>query len=145
MTGFFSAERFAALKYRERNLPSKVFSGLSADVVAKASCSPRTTPSREIVCLSLSEPVSSILPSSSSTYLIGVCDGLRDAEVMGEGKWVLDVAVAWLAASWAYQGLVVIYDLGAAVTVALGAYDAWEWPSMFGPLGEAWSVRQMWG
>ncbi len=54
------------------------------------------------------------------------------------------ILIGWLGGAWAMNGINWLYSTAAALTVALGIYQPWEWPPLFGPLSEAWSVRQMW-
>ena len=58
--------------------------------------------------------------------------------------YICDVVIGWCGASWAYNGLNCYYRLCTAVSVAVGLCEQWEWPPLFGPLSDAWSVRQLW-
>ena len=77
-------------------------------------------------------------------YLIGFC---REAQADSDDallSLVFDVATGWCGACWAYNGINAIYRFAAAVSVAIGLCEQWEWPPMFDKLSDGWSVRQMW-
>ncbi|GFN12541.1 hypothetical protein AtubIFM55763_003202 [Aspergillus tubingensis] len=57
---------------------------------------------------------------------------------------VVNAIVGWLGAVWIWDRLNCAYRLAAALGVATGATETWEWPPLMGPLKDAWSVRQMW-
>ena len=57
---------------------------------------------------------------------------------------LLDVAIGWLSAAYTWHSMNMLTSIGAAVTVAAGVFEQWEWPPFFGPLKEMWSVRQAW-
>ena len=44
-----------------------------------------------------------------------------------------------------YAGLQLTYGLGASITVALGLCRTCDWRPLFGPLGDAYTVRRFWG
>ena len=77
-------------------------------------------------------------------YFIGVATGGKLYTDNLIAIRTFDVIIGWSGACWAYHGLNCYYRLGAAVSVAVGLCDQWEWPPLFGPLSDAWSVRQMW-
>jgi hypothetical protein len=56
----------------------------------------------------------------------------------------LDAAIGWSGAIWVWDRLNCFYSLVAALSVACGLCDTWEWPPLTGQLRDAWSVRQMW-
>lgn len=55
-----------------------------------------------------------------------------------------NTVVGWAGAIWVWDRLCCAYCLAAALGVAVGLSDTWEWPPLMGRLGDAWSVRQMW-
>jgi hypothetical protein len=57
---------------------------------------------------------------------------------------VVNAIVGWSGAVWVWDRLNCAYRLAAALGVATGATEIWEWPPLMGPLKDAWSVRQMW-
>ncbi|GAA90453.1 hypothetical protein AKAW_08567 [Aspergillus luchuensis IFO 4308] len=57
---------------------------------------------------------------------------------------VFNAIVGWSGAVWIWDRLNCAYRLAAALGVATGATETWEWPPLMGPLKDAWSVRQMW-
>jgi hypothetical protein len=57
---------------------------------------------------------------------------------------VADAVVGWSGAVWVWDRLNCAYLLAAALGVATGVTEPWEWPPLMGPLKDAWSVRQMW-
>lgn len=79
-----------------------------------------------------------------SVYMIGRAISARESCTLSAPPWFWNVVVGWAGGSWAYNGVDAAYNLGAALTVAVGLCKPWEWPPMFGPLKKAWSVRQMW-
>lgn len=79
-----------------------------------------------------------------SVYAIGLAIAARESPRLSASSWIWSVVIGWAGGSWAYNGVDAAYNLGAALTVAVGLCEPWEWPPMFGPLKEAWSVRQMW-
>jgi len=56
----------------------------------------------------------------------------------------LDVIIGWSGAIWVWDRLNCFYSLLAALSVAIGLCETWEWPPLTGLLKDAWSVRQMW-
>ncbi|KAF2814356.1 uncharacterized protein BDZ99DRAFT_380904 [Mytilinidion resinicola] len=57
---------------------------------------------------------------------------------------VANAIVGWSGATWVWDRLNCAYRLAAALGVATGTTETWEWPPLMGPLKDAWSVRQMW-
>jgi hypothetical protein len=57
---------------------------------------------------------------------------------------ITNAAIGWSGATWVWDRLNCFYCLAAAVSVALGICDTWEWPPLTGDIRDAWSVRQMW-
>jgi hypothetical protein len=57
---------------------------------------------------------------------------------------ITNAIVGWSGAVWVWDRLNCAYRLAAALGVATGLTKPWEWPSLMGPLRDAWSVRQMW-
>ena len=67
-------------------------------------------------------------------------------ELGGQG-WqsiFLNVMMGWTGAIWVWDRLNCFYSLLAALSVAIGLCETWEWPPLTGLLKDAWSVRQMW-
>lgn len=56
-----------------------------------------------------------------------------------------NAVIGWSGATWVWDRLNCFYSLVAALSVALGLCDTWEWPPLTGHIRDAWSVRQMWG
>ncbi|WQF80832.1 Putative Wax synthase domain-containing protein [Colletotrichum destructivum] len=59
----------------------------------------------------------------------------------------LGIRVVGVLAYWTmqYLSLSFLYGFLSVVMVAIGLSDVEEWPPVFGPLGEAWSIAQFWG
>lgn len=57
---------------------------------------------------------------------------------------VFDAAIGWSGAMWVCDRLNCFYSVAAAVTVAAGINDTWEWPPLMGSFKDGWSVRRIW-
>ncbi|KAI1106046.1 hypothetical protein F4804DRAFT_340803 [Jackrogersella minutella] len=79
-----------------------------------------------------------------AVYIIGFCMVIRPSVTSSLAKWLLDPLVGWCGAVWSWNTIGSTYAAGAAITVLLGICEQWEWPPVFGSLGDAWSVRQVW-
>ncbi|KAI1337101.1 membrane bound O-acyl transferase family-domain-containing protein [Xylariaceae sp. FL0016] len=78
-------------------------------------------------------------------YTLGFCRVLQASSTSAQVIKLYDVAIAWSGAMWLYQSILILGSAGGFMTVSRGVDEPWQWPSMLGPLTEAWSVRQMWG
>ena len=58
--------------------------------------------------------------------------------------FTFNAVTGWAGAVWVWDRLCCAYSIVAALTVAIGMFETWEWPPLMGSLSEAWSVRQMW-
>ncbi|KAI1451698.1 hypothetical protein F4805DRAFT_450557 [Annulohypoxylon moriforme] len=81
---------------------------------------------------------------AAAVYVIGFCKAVQPSMTSPAAGWILDTTVAWCGAVWSWNTLGVSNAAGAAITVMLGICEPWEWPPVFGKLGDAWSVRQVW-
>ncbi|KAI0883682.1 membrane bound O-acyl transferase family-domain-containing protein [Annulohypoxylon maeteangense] len=79
-----------------------------------------------------------------AVYVIGVCKAVQLSTTSLVADWLLDTTVAWCGAVWSWNTIGASNAAGAAITVMLGICEPWEWPPVFGSLGDAWSVRQVW-
>ncbi|KAI1087688.1 hypothetical protein F5B19DRAFT_60572 [Rostrohypoxylon terebratum] len=79
-----------------------------------------------------------------AVYVIGFCKAIEPSVTSSAGNWFLDSVVAWCGAAWSWNTIGMSYAAGAAITALLGICEPWEWPPVFGSLGDAWSVRQVW-
>jgi hypothetical protein len=79
-----------------------------------------------------------------TSYFIGVGAEARSRATSIWIGLVGDTVLGWSGAFQSYYGINGAYYMAAALTVGVHLCDPWEWPPMFGPLSEAWSVRQMW-
>ncbi|KAI0897392.1 membrane bound O-acyl transferase family-domain-containing protein [Annulohypoxylon nitens] len=79
-----------------------------------------------------------------AVYTIGFCKAIEPLVTSSAVHWLIDAIVAWCGAAWSWNTIGVSYAAGAAITVVLGICEPWEWPPVFGSLGDAWSVRQVW-
>ncbi|KAI1779261.1 membrane bound O-acyl transferase family-domain-containing protein [Hypoxylon cercidicola] len=80
-----------------------------------------------------------------AVYGIGFCTTVRSSvSTSPVDEFLLDAFVSWCGAVWSFNTIGVAHAAGGAVTVLLGICEPWEWPPVFGALGEAWSVRQLW-
>lgn len=52
--------------------------------------------------------------------------------------------IGWSGATWVWFRLCCFYSFMAALSVAFGVCEIWQWPPIMGNLWDAWSVRQMW-
>ena len=77
-------------------------------------------------------------------YLLGLSTAVKATSHNTAVQILCHVAMGWSGAFWAVNGINTIYRVVAAITVAIGLCDPWQWPPMFGTLRDAWSVRQMW-
>jgi hypothetical protein len=57
----------------------------------------------------------------------------------------LNAITGWAGALWICDRLGSFYSSLAAVSVALGICETWQWPPLIGNLEDAWSVGQAWG
>lgn len=58
---------------------------------------------------------------------------------------LLDAVMGWSGAIWVWDRLNCFYSLATVVSVTIGLSKTWEWRPLVGSIGDAWSVRQMWG
>lgn len=58
--------------------------------------------------------------------------------------YILNSLIGWSGAIWVWDRLNCFYSIMAAISVALGVCENWQWPPLMGHLQDAWSVRQMW-
>ncbi|KAI5867629.1 membrane bound O-acyl transferase family-domain-containing protein [Durotheca rogersii] len=72
---------------------------------------------------------------------IGLCDAAAGAPLPAP---LLDAARTWCGIAWSFHLIGATHAAAAAASVLLGASEPWEWPPVFGPLGEAWCVRRAW-
>ncbi|KAI1379756.1 membrane bound O-acyl transferase family-domain-containing protein [Hypoxylon crocopeplum] len=79
-----------------------------------------------------------------AVYGIGFCKTVQSSVASPLANWFLDAAVSWCGAFWSWNTIGSAYAAGAAAAVLLGICEPWEWPPVFGVLGDAWSVRQVW-
>ena len=77
-------------------------------------------------------------------YVMGAANASKTTTNNPMIHGILDSVIGWCGAAWAYNGLNTFHRLFAAVSVALLVCEPWEWPPLFVPLREAWSVRQIW-
>lgn len=59
-------------------------------------------------------------------------------------RFVVNAIIGWSGAIWVLSRLLCFYSFCAALTVALGVYEQWQWPPLVGDLKDAWSVRRFW-
>ena len=78
-------------------------------------------------------------------YVLGVAKYLLAEGEGVTGNRLVSVLVGLCVWSWEYFELNSMYSVAAAMSIAAGACEPWEWPPIFGPISEAWSVRQFWG
>lgn len=57
---------------------------------------------------------------------------------------IVDALIGWSGAIWVWDRLNSAYSFMAAVSVATGVCETWQWPPLMGKLRDAWSVRQVW-
>lgn len=79
-----------------------------------------------------------------AVYCIGFCKTIQPSATSPQVNFLLDAAVSWCGAVWSFNTIGVAHAAGGVITVLLGICEPWEWPPVFGALGEAWSVRQLW-
>ena len=79
-----------------------------------------------------------------SQYLIVMATTIRGLGTSSMAHLVCGIIEGWSGALWAAAGLNQFYRLGAAISVAVGICDPWEWPPFFGSISDGWSVRQIW-
>ncbi|KAF8855219.1 hypothetical protein BDZ45DRAFT_715851 [Acephala macrosclerotiorum] len=85
------------------------------------------------------------LRSTAMLVLLGFCFRLqKDSDFGLSGEIMLNTAISWTGAIWIWDRLSGFYSLTAALSVATGLCEIWEWPPLMGKLSDAWSVRQMW-
>ncbi|KAI9698089.1 MAG: hypothetical protein M1820_007597 [Bogoriella megaspora] len=88
----------------------------------------------------------------SAVMLVGMGFGSqmqfeRSTSASGNWTWeymIWDAVIGWSGATWVWDRLCCAYSFAAALSVAIGLSEVWEWPPLMGDLREAWSVRQMW-
>ncbi|KAI2466734.1 hypothetical protein F4781DRAFT_336972 [Annulohypoxylon bovei var. microspora] len=79
-----------------------------------------------------------------AVYTIGFCKAVQPSVTSSLSGRILDATVAWCGAVWSWNTIGAANAAGAAITALLGICEPWEWPPVFGALGDAWSVRQVW-
>ncbi|XXH02666.1 hypothetical protein Hte_009048 [Hypoxylon texense] len=81
-----------------------------------------------------------------AVYIIGFCLAIKPsvATTTALNAFLVDAVISWCGAVWSFNTIGVAHAAGGAATVLLGACEPWEWPPVFGALGDAWSVRQLW-
>ncbi|KXT05027.1 hypothetical protein AC578_10289 [Pseudocercospora eumusae] len=93
----------------------------------------------------LGSAIPSFIKKTVAVYLLGATIAVQNHSDSGTPSYyLLNIAIGWLVAAWAWHSMNFIHDLAAAASVALGICDRWEWPPFFGPLEEMWSVRRTW-
>ncbi|OTA80264.1 hypothetical protein M434DRAFT_229899 [Hypoxylon sp. CO27-5] len=79
-----------------------------------------------------------------AVYIIGFCQAVQPSVTSPAASWLLHGVVGWCGAVWSWNTIGSAHAAGGAITVLLGICEPWEWPPVFGRLGDAWSVRQVW-
>jgi hypothetical protein len=59
-------------------------------------------------------------------------------------RLIINMLIGWSGAIWVWGRLNGFYSSIAAVSVAVGVCETWQWPPLMGNLRDAWSVRQVW-
>lgn len=85
--------------------------------------------------------------STMLLVVLGFASALEAEVVSGNAvlRLVANAVIGWAGAFWILNRLRCYYSFCAAVSVALGVYEQWQWPPLVGRLGDAWSVAQLWG
>ncbi|KAF2489059.1 hypothetical protein BU16DRAFT_544479 [Lophium mytilinum] len=86
------------------------------------------------------------LRSVAMLVIMGFCSAVQKEYRPGQ-DWVssaLDAMIGWSGAIWVWDRLNCFYSAAAALSVAIGVCERWEWPPLTGQIRDAWSVRQMW-
>ena len=80
-----------------------------------------------------------------AVYGIAFCQTVQPSLVDSPvASRALDVVMNWCGAAWGWHTIGLAHAADAALTVALGISEPWEWPPILDSLWNAWSVRQMW-
>ena len=79
-----------------------------------------------------------------AVYGIAFCQRVQPSVESPVASRALDVVMNWCGATWGWNTIGLGHAAGAAVTVALGISEPWEWPPILDSLWNAWSVRRMW-
>lgn len=93
----------------------------------------------------LRKTISAYMYSTIMLVILGFASALE--EVLAEHvvqRFVANAIIGWAGAFWVLNRMLCFYNFSAAVSVALGVYEQWQWPPLVGSLGDAWSVSQMW-
>ena len=82
-------------------------------------------------------------------WSVAMRDEIESGFWTGAGELNLEVftfnaIIGWAGAIWVWDRLCCAYSMVAALSVAIGMYDTWEWPPLMGSIDDAWTVRQMW-
>lgn len=75
------------------------------------------------------------------------CGSTIEKDVPAGSLWrllLVNTVIGWSGATWVWSRLTCFYSLLAALSVACGICETWQWPPLMGHLRDAWSVRQMW-
>jgi hypothetical protein len=59
-------------------------------------------------------------------------------------SFAVNALIGWSGAIWVWDRLNCFYSFMAAVSVAAGVCETWQWPPLMGRLSDAWSVRRVW-
>lgn len=60
-------------------------------------------------------------------------------------RFFVDAATGWAGAFWILGRLQCFYSACAAISVAVGLCEKWQWPPLVGSVRDAWSVGRVWG
>lgn len=85
-----------------------------------------------------------------SVCMLGVMGGASAVEKDDRweesvGKFLVNAVIGWAGALWILGRLQCFYSVCAAVSVAVGLCEKWQWPPLVGSVRDAWSVGRVWG